>query len=80
MSKRGFGQMYRQPSGKLLDLVVTPHVLGEVPVKDAQNADSDATRTKDNLLCLAKSLTQQCFGGRWRNTSLKNSRLRLTHW
>ena len=46
MSKRGFGQMYRQLSGKLLDLVVTPHVLGEVPVKDAQNADSDATRTK----------------------------------
>jgi len=46
MSKRGFGQMYRQLSGKLLDLVVTPHVLGEVPVKDAQNADLDATRTK----------------------------------
>lgn len=46
MSKRGFGQMYRQLSGKLLDLVVTPHVLGEVPVKDAQSADSDATRTK----------------------------------
>ena len=46
MSKRGFGQMYRQLSGKLLDLVVTPHVLGEVPVKDAQNADSNATRTK----------------------------------
>ncbi|WP_411690833.1 glycerol-3-phosphate 1-O-acyltransferase PlsB [Acinetobacter towneri] len=46
MSKRGFGQMYRQLSGKLLDLVVTPHVLGEVPVKDAQSVDSNATRTK----------------------------------
>lgn len=31
MSKRGFGQMYRQLSSKLLDLVVTPHILGEVP-------------------------------------------------
>lgn len=46
MSKRGFGQMYRQLSGKLLDLVVTPHVLGEVPVKDAQSVDSNATRIK----------------------------------
>lgn len=46
MSKRGFGQMYRQLSGKLLDLVVTPHVLGEVPVKYAQSVDSNATRTK----------------------------------
>ena len=31
MSKNGFGQMYRKLSSKLLDLVVTPHVLGEVP-------------------------------------------------
>lgn len=31
MSKNGFGQMYRRLSSKLLDLVVTPHVLGEVP-------------------------------------------------
>ena len=33
MSKSGFGQMYRQFSSKLLDLVVTPHVLGEVPTE-----------------------------------------------
>ena len=31
MSKNGFGQIYRKLSSKLLDLVVTPQVLGEVP-------------------------------------------------
>ncbi len=31
MSKSSFGQIYRRLSSKLLDLVVTPHVLGEVP-------------------------------------------------
>lgn len=34
MSKNGFGQMYRRLSSKLLDLVVTPHVLGEVPTPE----------------------------------------------
>lgn len=34
MSKSGFGQMYRRLSSKLLDLVVTPHVLGEVPTEN----------------------------------------------
>ena len=33
MSKSSFGQMYRQLSSKLLDLVVKPHVLGEVPAE-----------------------------------------------
>ena len=33
MSKSGFGQMYRRLSSKLLDLVVTPPVLGEVPTE-----------------------------------------------
>lgn len=33
MSKSGFGQLYRRLSSKLLDLVVTPHVIGEVPGK-----------------------------------------------
>ena len=33
MSKNGFGQMYRRLSSKLLDLVVTPHVLGEIPAE-----------------------------------------------
>ena len=40
MSKSGFGQMYRRLSSKLLDLVVTPHVLGEIPsdvVADSQS-------------------------------------------
>lgn len=48
MSKRGFGQMYRQLSSKLLDLVVTPHILGEVPsnpTAPSDSADPDATQT-----------------------------------
>ncbi len=65
MSKRGFGQMYRQLSGKLLDLVVTPHVLGEVPVKDAAKCRLRCHSHQDNLLRIAKPLTQQCLGGRW---------------
>ena len=40
MSKSGFGQMYRRLSSKLLDLVVTPHVLGEIP--SDVTADSQA--------------------------------------
>lgn len=47
MSKRGFGQMYRQLSSKLLDLVVTPHILGEVPsnpTTPSNSADPDATQ------------------------------------
>ncbi len=48
MSKRGFGQMYRQLSSKLLDLVVTPHILGEVPSNPTAPSDSaapEATQT-----------------------------------
>lgn len=48
MSKRGFGQMYRQLSSKLLDLVVTPHILGEVPSNPTAPSDSaapEATKT-----------------------------------
>ena len=41
MSKSGFGQMYRKLSSKLLDLVVTPHVLGEVPVEPVVVAQTD---------------------------------------
>ena len=40
MSKSGFGQMYRKLSSKVLDLVVTPHVLGDVPT-EAPAAASD---------------------------------------
>ena len=43
MSKSGFGQMYRRLSSKLLDLVVTPHVLGEIP-SDTQVTDSQASQ------------------------------------
>ncbi|AXY57943.1 glycerol-3-phosphate 1-O-acyltransferase PlsB [Acinetobacter chinensis] len=46
MSQRGFGQMYRQLSSKLLDLVVTPHVLGEVPAELTTTADSEQTPQK----------------------------------
>lgn len=38
MSKSSFGQIYRRLSSKLLDLVVTPHVIGEVPSTAAQGA------------------------------------------
>lgn len=43
MSKHGFGQMYRRLSSKLLDLVVTPHVLGEVPAEPTPSAASEAS-------------------------------------
>nr|WP_174507311.1 glycerol-3-phosphate 1-O-acyltransferase PlsB [Acinetobacter sp. Marseille-Q1620] len=46
MSKNNFGQMYRQLSSKLLDLVVTPHVLGEVPSKPVQTEDISETVEK----------------------------------
>ncbi len=47
MSKSGFGQMYRKLSSKLIDLVVTPHVLGEVPAAPAaQNEDSASSAQK----------------------------------
>ena len=48
MSKSGFGQMYRRLSSKLLDLVVTPHVLGEVPTEtpssDCQPTSAEPTQ------------------------------------
>lgn len=48
MSKSGFGQMYRRLSSKLLDLVVTPHVLGEVPTEtpssDRQETSAETTQ------------------------------------
>ena len=50
MSKTGFGQMYRQLSSKLLDLVVTPHVLGEVP-KESAIATTPATSENNTLVC-----------------------------
>ncbi|NNH78904.1 glycerol-3-phosphate 1-O-acyltransferase PlsB [Acinetobacter sp. ANC 5380] len=53
MSKSGFGQMYRQLSSKLLDLVVTPHVLGEVPTEPTTteaNAETDQP-IKQKMIC-----------------------------
>ena len=47
MSKTGFGQMYRQLSSKLLDLVVTPHVLGEVPT---ESTTAEQNTTESNKL------------------------------
>ncbi len=35
MSKSGLGQMYRRVSSQLLDMVVTPHVLGDAPQDNA---------------------------------------------
>lgn len=49
MSKTGFGQMYRQLSSKLLDLVVTPHVLGEVPTEST--AVEQNTTDSNKLIC-----------------------------
>lgn len=45
MSKHGFGQMYRRLSSKLLDLVVTPHVLGEVPAEPTPSAASETSHS-----------------------------------
>ena len=55
MSKSGFGQMYRRLSSKILDLVVTPHVLGEVP-KETQPLDNaseniEANTTQQKVVC-----------------------------
>ena len=49
MSKTGFGQMYRQLSSKLLDLVVTPHVLGEVPTESTTTEQS--TPDSNKVIC-----------------------------
>lgn len=55
MSKSGFGQMYRKLSSKLLDLIVTPHVLGEVPTEptatDADPAASGHPKKKLSVMC-----------------------------
>lgn len=46
MSKSSFGQIYRRLSSKLLDLVVTPHVLGEVP-QNSSPQPVEASSTAD---------------------------------
>lgn len=56
MSKNGFGQMYRRLSSKLLDLVVTPHVLGEVPTPETpllahENNQEPAVTPPTKVVC-----------------------------
>lgn len=51
MSKNGFGQMYRKLSSKLLDLVVTPHVLGEVPSEVTAPESDQTTAESQKLVC-----------------------------
>ncbi|ANF82596.1 glycerol-3-phosphate 1-O-acyltransferase [Acinetobacter sp. NCu2D-2] len=46
MSKSGFGQMYRKLSSKMLDLVVTPHVLGDVPTEAPAPASTEQAQKK----------------------------------
>jgi glycerol-3-phosphate O-acyltransferase len=50
MSKNGFGQIYRKLSSKVLDLVVSPKVLGEVPT-DPKNADTQTSIDKEKIVC-----------------------------
>src|SRR5690606_42117212 len=49
MSKNGFGQMYRKLSSTRLDLVVTPHGLGEVP-SEVTAPEPDQTATESRML------------------------------
>lgn len=51
MSKSGFGQMYRRLSSKLLDLVVTPHVLGEVPTEPVSETTETEAKTERQKWC-----------------------------
>lgn len=53
MSKSSFGQMYRQLSSKLLDLVVKPHVLGEVPTELTKTETQTTAQqpTQQKLVC-----------------------------
>ncbi|WP_445116742.1 glycerol-3-phosphate 1-O-acyltransferase PlsB [Acinetobacter sp. WZC-1] len=52
MSRSSFGQLYRRLSSKVLDLVVTPHVLGEVPAEPetATGTDENAP-TEKKVVC-----------------------------
>ncbi len=51
MSKSGFGQMYRRLSSKLLDLVVTPHVLGEVPTETQLSENQHVDDANKKVVC-----------------------------
>ncbi|WP_151709394.1 glycerol-3-phosphate 1-O-acyltransferase PlsB [Acinetobacter brisouii] len=52
MSKNSFGQMYRRLSSKILDLVVTPHVLGDVPPTSAPSTEnSEVAHPSKKMIC-----------------------------
>lgn len=52
MSKNSFGQMYRRLSSKILDLVVTPHVLGDVPPTSAPSTEnSEVVHPSKKMIC-----------------------------
>ena len=51
MSKSGFGQIYRKLSSKLLDLVVTPHVLGEVPTEPVTAENKENNIQPKKVVC-----------------------------
>ena len=51
MSKSGFGQMYRRLSSKLLDLVVTPHVLGEIPTETQLLENQNVDESPQKVVC-----------------------------
>src|SRR5690606_23491442 len=51
MSKNGFGQIYRKLSSKLLDLVVTPQVLGEVPSEVTAPATDQTAPASQKIIC-----------------------------
>lgn len=51
MSKSGFGQMYRRLSSKLLDLVVTPHVLGEIPTETQLSEHQNVDKSPQKVVC-----------------------------
>ena len=49
MSKNGFGQMYRKLSSKVLDLVVSPKVLGDVPTEP--KTDTQTPTATQKIVC-----------------------------
>ncbi|MBF7686425.1 glycerol-3-phosphate 1-O-acyltransferase PlsB [Acinetobacter sp. B10A] len=51
MSKRSFGQIYRRLSSKVLDLVVKPRVLGDVPTRHKPEHTSPQDNDTNTVVC-----------------------------
>ncbi|MEB3754681.1 glycerol-3-phosphate 1-O-acyltransferase PlsB [Acinetobacter sp. MD2(2019)] len=49
MPKNSFGQIYRRLSSKILDLVVTPHLLGDVPPTSTEAVSSEAPTEQQHV-------------------------------